>query len=113
MDHYLVYVTCASAEEARTIARAVVGERLAACANLIEGVASLSWWQGTLEENREVLLLLKTKRTLYSRLEERVRALHRYECPCIVALGIQEGLYDYLDWVSHETLADDPPGAAP
>lgn len=104
MDHCLVYVTCPSLDEARAIAREVVGDRLAACANLVDGVESLYWWEGQLTEGREVLLLLKTKRALYSRLEERVRALHSYKCPCIVALGIEEGLYDFLDWISHETL---------
>ena len=99
------YVTCRSAEEARAIGRAVVAERLAACANLLGGVESLYWWKGALEESREVALILKTRAALVPALTERVKALHGYEVPCVVALPILGGNADYLAWLAAETRA--------
>lgn len=97
------YVTCRSAEEARGIARAVVAERLAACANLLGGIESLYWWRGALEESREVALILKTSAALVPALTRRVKALHSYEVPCVVALPILGGNADYLAWLAAET----------
>ncbi|HFD14890.1 MAG TPA: divalent-cation tolerance protein CutA, partial [Rhodospirillales bacterium] len=70
MDCCLCYVTCGSREEARTIARAVVERRLAACANILDGMTSVYRWEGTLHEDPEVLLLLKTRRDLAGALTE-------------------------------------------
>jgi len=107
MGTTLVYITCPSLEEARSIARSVVGDRLAACANIVPAIESLYWWQGALEESREVLLLLKTKATLFERLEQRVRELHGYECPCIVGVPLTAGSEAFLRWVADETLPDE------
>jgi periplasmic divalent cation tolerance protein len=107
MDYALVYVTVPSLDEARTIALAVVEERLAACANLVPRIESIYWWEDTVEEAREVLLLLKTKRALVGRLGERIRTLHSYECPCVVSLDIAEGHAAFLEWIGRETLPVD------
>jgi periplasmic divalent cation tolerance protein len=103
MSHVLVYVTAATAAEAERIADAVVGERLAACANLIPGMRSLYWWQGKLDRAEETVLILKTRAGLVAKLTERVKALHSYTCPCVVALPIKAGNPAFLAWIDAET----------
>lgn len=100
----LVYVTCGSEGEARRIASAVVGERLAACANILGAVHSLYWWQGRLEEGEETALILKTRDDLVTALVARIKALHAYAVPSISAFPIAAGNPDYLAWVEAETL---------
>jgi len=103
MTAMLVYVTCENEGEAVKIARAAVGERLAACANILGAVRSLYWWQGKLEEAGEVALILKTRGELAAKLAERVKELHSYEVPDISALPIVDGNPDYLAWIAAET----------
>lgn len=98
-----VYITTGSAEEARRIARALVEERLIACANVIDGMNSFYWWEGKVEDDREAVLIVKTRESLVAGLIERVKALHSYTCPCVVALPIAQGNPEYLDWVALET----------
>jgi periplasmic divalent cation tolerance protein len=98
-DKIVVLVACGSAEEARKIARALVEGRLAACVNILGGAESVYRWKGAVEESSEWLLLVKTARELFERLESRVRALHSYELPEIVALPIAEGQEEYLGWI--------------
>ena len=105
MAAMLVYVTTASREEALNIGRALVGERLAACANVIGGVSSIYWWQGRLMEEGEASLILKTTSDLIPELILRAKQLHSYDCPCIVALPISHGNPDYLAWIDKETAA--------
>ena len=95
----VVFVTCESREDAEEIAEKVVGERLAACVNVLPGVRSCYVWEGKLTWSEEVLLLLKTTRAGFDALKERVRELHRYEVPEIVGLRVESGLEKYLDWV--------------
>jgi periplasmic divalent cation tolerance protein len=97
------YVTAGSRDEALTIGRTVVQERLAACANVLDGMTSIYWWQGALEQAGEAVLILKTRAELVERLTMRIRELHRYECPCVVALPIAAGNPEYLDWIAGET----------
>lgn len=104
MSAMLVYVTCASEAEARTIARTIVGERIAACANVLGAIGSYYWWEGALEEGNEVALILKTKAELVERLVTRVKALHSYTVPCVVALPIEAGNPDFLTWIERETV---------
>lgn len=101
MDHCLVLSTCpAEGETAASLANALVEERLAACVNLLPGLVSVYSWQGALESSRETLLLIKTERAAYPRLEARLRELHPYELPEIIAVDIERGLPDYLKWIS-------------
>ena len=99
MQYILVYVTAADRAEAERIAAAVVGERLAACANIFGSMRSLYWWEGRVEQGDEAVLLLKSELNLFEALRERVRALHSYATPCIVALPILAGHREYLDWI--------------
>jgi periplasmic divalent cation tolerance protein len=103
MAAYFCYVTVPSREEALAIGRTIVAERLAACANVIDAAASVYWWQGALEEASEAVLVLKTRAELLERLIARIKDLHSYQCPCVVALPIAAGNAAYLDWIAAET----------
>lgn len=102
-DDGVCYITAGSRDEALAIGRALVEERLAACANVIDGVASIYWWAGAIEQGREAVLIVKTRADRIERLSARVRALHSYECPCVVAVPIVGGNPDYLEWIRAET----------
>jgi len=103
MDTLFVYVTAKDKEEARLIARAVVGERLAACANVLGAIDSVYWWQGRVCEDNETALVLKTSAERKPELISRIKELHSYECPCIVCLPIADGNRDFLNWIAAET----------
>lgn len=100
----VVLVTAGSADEARTIGRALVEEALAACVNVVSGMRSIYRWQGTIAEEEEWLLIIKSERSRFARLEERVRALHSYTVPEVVALDIAEASKPYLDWLLANAL---------
>lgn len=102
MRYFIIYITASSAQEAERIGEAVVNERLAACANVVPSLRSTYWWKGRLEKSREALLLLKTKKARVKKVIKRVRELHSYENPAIVAIPILEGSKDYLAWVEKE-----------
>jgi periplasmic divalent cation tolerance protein len=101
-----VYVTAADTAAAEALGRALVGERLAACANVLPGVVSIYRWEGELRRAAEVALLLKTRAALFERLQQRVKALHDYDVPCVVAWPIVDASQDYLEWVCAETWPD-------
>jgi periplasmic divalent cation tolerance protein len=100
-DKILVLVTCGSQKEARKIARALVGQRLAACVSQI-GVplASTFRWKGKVESAKEFLLLIKTSRRRFAAVRDVVRELHSYQVPEIIALPIAAGSRAYLDWIA-------------
>jgi len=95
----VVLSTVASAAEGAAIARALVEERLAACVNLVGGVRSFFFWEGRLQEEAEVLLVMKTRRERYGELEARLRALHSYTVPEVLALAVEAGSPAYTAWV--------------
>jgi len=101
-DVRVAFATAPDWETAARIARALVEERLAACANLVPGVRSIYRWQGRVEDESEVLLLLKTRADRVDALGARLRALHPYDLPELVALPAVGGLAGYLDWVRDE-----------
>jgi periplasmic divalent cation tolerance protein len=94
-----VYVTAADAEEARRIGRALVEENLAACVNVLPGHAAIYRWEGKLEEGAECAFLAKTTAGRFEALRARIRALHSYDLPCIVAFPAEAGDSEFLDWV--------------
>ncbi|CAA7617874.1 divalent-cation tolerance protein CutA [Magnetospirillum sp. UT-4] len=100
---HLVYVTAATADDALGLARTVVEERLAACANLLGPITSVYWWDGRVNQEPEVAMVLKTRADLVDALVQRVRELHTYACPCVVALPIAAGNPDFLAWIAAET----------
>lgn len=99
----LVYITCASENEALAIARALVEERLAGSVNVLGRARSIYRWQGRIEDAAEVVLVAKTRAGRMDDLIARTRALHSYACPCIVAVPIAAGHPDYLAWLTEQT----------
>jgi len=106
-DCRLVFCTCPDQETAARIAERLVGDRLAACVNLLPGLTSVYRWQGEVQQEAEVLLLIKTVAARLPALTGTLRGLHPYELPEIIALPITDGLPDYLTWVTTCTQADD------
>jgi len=98
----VVLTTAAGAEEAELIARTLVEERLAACANVVEGVTSIFRWKGVLAREREALVLLKTTAGEVEGLRRRLVELHSYEVPEVIAFRIETGHGPYLDWLGAE-----------
>jgi len=96
---HVVLVTAPDAEVGARIARALVAEGLAACVNLVPGVRSIYRWQGAVHDDAEVLLIAKTRAALVSALGDRVRALHPYELPEVIALPVATGSEPYLEWL--------------
>jgi periplasmic divalent cation tolerance protein len=102
-DGLVVLCTCPDDPTADRISREVVSGRLAACVNRLSGIRSTFLWKGTLQDEPEVLLVIKTVRTRYEELEMRLKALHPYEVPEIIALPILAGSERYLAWMAEET----------
>jgi periplasmic divalent cation tolerance protein len=98
----LVFVTASSAEEARTLAVAILEKRLAACVNILPGVESHYWWQGKLEAATEVMLLIKSSAEQFDALAAVVKQNHSYECPEIVAVAPEEIAPSYREWWERE-----------
>lgn len=103
MDTIVVYITSPNEEEAAKIARTIVEERLAGCVNIIKGIRSIYRWQGNIEDDSEVLMIVKTQGHLFKGLKERVKELHSYTVPEIIALPIVEGSEDYINWLKEAT----------
>lgn len=103
MKPCMIYMTAGSLEEARTIGRALVSERLAACVNIIDRMNSFYWWEGQVLDDAEVVVIAKTVESLVPRLSERVKEMHGYDCPCVIALPIAGGFQPFLDWIGKET----------
>ncbi|MFH1836495.1 MAG: divalent-cation tolerance protein CutA [Candidatus Omnitrophota bacterium] len=96
---YMIYVPVSSKKEAERIAEGVISKRLAACANIIENIGSVYWWEGTIKKDKETLLIFKTKGSLLDRAEKEIKKLHSYECPCIACLPIDRVNEEYAEWV--------------
>ena len=102
-DFIVVLVTASGEEEAARIGRALVEERLAACVNIVKGLRSIYLWKGKVEDEPEVLILVKTRRQRLEQITARVKSLHSYTLPEIVALPVEGGSADYLGWIAQET----------
>ncbi len=102
MKHVFVYITTADKKEASSISETIIQERLVACTNIIEGMSALFRWENAVQSESEVILVAKTTAKAFPVLEERVKELHSYECPCIIALPIAMGNADYLAWIDEE-----------
>ena len=102
-DGIVVLITASSRDEASAIGTALVNERLAACVNIVPEVRSLFFWNGKTRDACETLLVCKSRQELFERLTERVKGLHSYSVPEIVALPIVAGSPDYLAWLRDAT----------
>jgi len=102
MSVNLVYVTVGSQEEAEAIGRDLVGEKLAACVNILRGMKSIYTWKNELQTDEEVVLIAKTTAARVEALTARVKSLHSYDCPCILQLPVTGGHEPFLDWIAGE-----------
>jgi periplasmic divalent cation tolerance protein len=103
MNEIIVFITASKEDEAVTIARALVEAGLAGCVNIIRNIRSIYRWQGNIEDDNEVLMIAKTKKKLFKVLEKKVKELHSYDVPEIIAMPIAEGSNDYLKWLKDAT----------
>jgi periplasmic divalent cation tolerance protein len=101
--HVVVFITAGSIREAQTIARALVEEHVAACVTIVSPIQSVYRWQGKVCDEQEVLLIAKTVEAMLEKLTTRVKQLHSYEVPEIIALPIVAGAEDYLRWIYEQT----------
>ncbi len=100
MSYLIIFVTAANKKEAEKIAMGLIKDRLAACVNITDKIDSFFWWQGRVDRAKEALLIIKTKKTLFAKLIKKVKSLHSYEVPEIIALPIAAGDKKYLEWLS-------------
>lgn len=101
--YYLVLTTVPDEEKAHEIARRLVEEKLAACVTVSSPCHSFYWWEEKITQDKEYILFIKTKASLYSELEERIRQIHPYQVPEILGLPIEKGSASYLNWLEKET----------
>lgn len=104
-DVIVVLATAPSEEKAAELARVLVGEKLAACGNVLPGIRSIYRWKDAIEDEREAILLLKTRAELYEALQSRLVELHPYECPEVLRLPVEAGYVPYLEWVRESSRA--------
>ncbi|MFH1665569.1 MAG: divalent-cation tolerance protein CutA [Candidatus Omnitrophota bacterium] len=102
----MVYITASNREEAGRIGKEIVSRRLAACANIFDGVTSFYRWGGKEQHDTESVLILKTREALLPELEKAVKDIHSYSCPCIVTIPVLRANDDYAKWVLDETQKD-------
>jgi periplasmic divalent cation tolerance protein len=103
MSYILIFITAKNKKEASMLAKNLLEDKLIACANIIDGVQSLFWWQGKIDSSKETLLILKTKKVLFKKIMEKVKSLHSYQTPEIIALPLTHGSQDYLQWLNSST----------
>jgi periplasmic divalent cation tolerance protein len=103
-DEVIVLITASSKEEAVNIGTALVDEHLGACVNIVPDVFSVFFWEGKTQDARETLLIVKSRLSLMDKIIARVKTLHSYSVPEVIALPVIAGSQEYLDWVKASTL---------
>ncbi len=106
-SYIVVFMTVPDKKEATKIAHSLLKERLIACANIVGPVSSLFWWKGKIDKASEFLVIMKSKKNLFKKLSERVKELHSYEVPEVIALPVIEGLPSYLNWLGASLYGED------
>lgn len=103
-DKILILSTASSLEEAEAIARLLVGQKIAACVNILPAVRSVYRWKGEVEDATEVMLLIKSRRELFAQIQTAIKGAHSYEVPEIISVPVDAGWQPYLDWIDDETI---------
>ena len=101
----VVFCTVPDEETALNISKKLVENNLAACCNIVSGVKSIYRWQEKIEEDSELLIIIKTKATMYKKMQASLINWHPYEVPEVIALQINEGNKDYLNWIEQNVKA--------
>jgi len=97
--HQIIFCTCPDQQTAKQIAESLIRDKSAACVNIIPGITSVYQWQGKIESAQEHLLLIKSRVEKYSTIESKIKQIHPYELPEIIAVPIERGLPEYLQWI--------------
>lgn len=103
MDNFIVFITASGEDEAAKIAKSLVEARLAGCVNIIKNIRSVYRWEGKIEDETEVLMIAKTQKKLLDPIIKKVKELHSYSVPEIIAMPVAEGSEDYLKWLQEVT----------
>ena len=98
-DIQLLYVTCASVEQAQAIGQSLVKDKLAACVNILPAMQSIYEWEGTGEQANEVVMIVKTTADGAQACQEAILSRHEYDCPCILQIPVSAGHPAFLDWI--------------
>ncbi|MGD0281715.1 MAG: divalent-cation tolerance protein CutA [Dissulfurispiraceae bacterium] len=106
MDAIVIYITAPNEEMGAKLARTLVEERLAGCVNIIKPVRSIYRWQENIEDDTEVLMIVKTQKNLFASLNSRVKELHSYSVPEVIAVPVVDGSEEYLKWLEEVTGKD-------
>jgi periplasmic divalent cation tolerance protein len=101
-DKIVVLTTCESQEQAQTLARHLIEQRLAACVNILPGARSVYRWKDKIEDAAEFVLVIKSRRDVFAKLREAIGNLHSYEIPEVIALPVVDGSDAYLGWMDRE-----------
>ena len=109
-DELIVFVTVPSGEDASRIGEALVSEKLAACVNVVPGIESIYRWEGKVARDAEWLLIIKTTDERFEEMERRVKGLHSYTTPEVIALKISRGSAEYLKWLRGAVTPDEVQG---
>lgn len=103
-EFIIIFCTTNDFQNAKQIAKQIVNEKLCACVNILPSVSSVYSWENNVQEDDEILMIIKTKKTLFDTLCSRIKELHPYEVPEIISTEIIQGSKSYLDWISNNTL---------
>lgn len=104
MEYIVIYCTVPNKNEGRDIAKALVKNGLAACVNIVDKIESVFSWDGKLCDEKEAMLIIKTKKELFTKINHTIQKLHSYNVPEVIALPIVEADETYLKWIEHETV---------
>ncbi len=99
MKHCVVMITAKDTKEAQKIAKVLLAAKYVACVNIVGNIQSMFWWQGKIDRSQEVLLLCKTQKSLFKKIETAVKAVHSYQNPEIIALPIEASSKAYSQWI--------------
>lgn len=100
-----IYVTYPSDKDAEKVSKALLEDKLVACANILPGHRSLYWWEDKIEDSQEVAVIYKTRRELFEPVESKIKALHPYDVPCVVSLPVEKGAQEFVSWVREQTTS--------
>lgn len=103
----MVLITTSQDEESQLIARVLLEQRKAACVNIVPKISSLYWWNGAIQQDKESLLIVKTRKELLNEVIRLVKEVHSYEVPEIIALPVTGGNHDYLEWIDREVVPEE------
>ena len=98
-DEVVIFVTVPNEAEGASIARAIISEKLAACVNMVPAVRSFYWWENQVQDDAELLLIIKSRRVALNALNTKIQELHSYDLPEFITVPIEEGSKDYLNWL--------------